>query len=164
MFKWRRRFSRDQAAVNIIVGKLTILQERVMATNTTSNQYGTSRFNSINIDFYTQLKALTKNLSPSQLEILRDYVSKIQLTDKPTLTPAEKKTLSSRETEVLILVTNGYSRRDISAALGISVNTAARHIANIYQKLGISCVAEATHYALVNNIVGKNRMSGQRFE
>ncbi len=135
-----------------------------MATNTSSNQHGTSRFNNQNSDFYTQLRALTRNLSSSQLEILREYVSKIQLTDQPTYTPSAEKLLSSRETEVLILVTNGYSRRNISAALNISVNTAARHIANIYQKLGISCVAEATHYALANNIVEKNRVSGQRLE
>jgi len=32
--------------------------------------------------------------------------------------------------------------------LGISPNTAARHIANIYRKLGISSVAEATNYAI----------------
>jgi len=56
--------------------------------------------------------------------------------------------LTQRETEVLVLVANSYTRSEIAKALGISPNTAARHIANIYRKLGISSVAEATNYAI----------------
>lgn len=61
--------------------------------------------------------------------------------------------LSGRETEVLRLLANGYTRRDIGNALGISFNTAARHIANIYGKLNISSVAEATQYAYTNRLI-----------
>lgn len=60
--------------------------------------------------------------------------------------------LSSRETEVLVLISHGYTRRDVAKSLGISANTASRHISNIYAKLGISCVAEATAYAIQHNV------------
>lgn len=63
-------------------------------------------------------------------------------------TETQANDLSKREQEVLVLLSNGYSRREIGDALGISVNTAARHISNIYRKLGITSVAEATRYAL----------------
>lgn len=61
--------------------------------------------------------------------------------------------LSTRESQVLVLVANGYSRSEISHTLDISPNTAARHIANIYRKLDISTVAEATTYAIAAGLV-----------
>jgi len=61
--------------------------------------------------------------------------------------------LSQRECQVLVLIGHGYTRRDIADSLGISTHTAARHIANIYGKLGISSVAEATTYALQHNLI-----------
>lgn len=60
--------------------------------------------------------------------------------------------LTKRETEVLVLVANGYCRKEVATCLEISVNTAARHIANIYAKLGISTVAEATRVAIANRL------------
>jgi len=56
--------------------------------------------------------------------------------------------LTSREREVLILVANSYTRNEIASTLSISPNTAARHISNIYRKLDISSVAEATTFAI----------------
>ena len=64
-----------------------------------------------------------------------------------------KTQLTNRETQVLVLVANGYSRQEIALTLEISPNTAARHISNIYNKLHISTVAEATTYAIANGLV-----------
>lgn len=51
--------------------------------------------------------------------------------------------LTDREKEVLTLIAKGMSRSDISRLLGITVNTAAGHIKNIYRKLNICSRAEA---------------------
>lgn len=56
--------------------------------------------------------------------------------------------LSCREKEVLTLIANGYSRKQVGDSLGISSNTAARHISTIYSKLDVSSIAEATRYAI----------------
>jgi len=56
--------------------------------------------------------------------------------------------LTDRENEVLILVASGYSRAEIGSTLNISRNTAASHITNIYRKLDISTVAQATQFAI----------------
>lgn len=61
--------------------------------------------------------------------------------------------LTGREQEVLVLVAHGYSRRAIGESLSISMNTAARHIANIYAKLGVSTVAEATQWAYSQRLI-----------
>ena len=51
--------------------------------------------------------------------------------------------LSARELEVLRLVTDGLTDRDIGAALGISPRTVGRHVGNILEKLGVRNRAEA---------------------
>ena len=60
--------------------------------------------------------------------------------------------LTNREKEVLVLIAHGYCRREIASSLRISKNTAARHISNIYSKLNINTVAEATRIAIANDL------------
>jgi len=55
--------------------------------------------------------------------------------------------LTAREAEVLRLIAGGRSNREISEQLTLSVRTVARHIANIYSKIGTRNKAEATDYA-----------------
>jgi DNA-binding CsgD family transcriptional regulator len=55
--------------------------------------------------------------------------------------------LSRREREVLTLVATGRTNRAIAAELVISEKTVARHVSNIFTKLGLSSRAEATAYA-----------------
>lgn len=60
---------------------------------------------------------------------------------------AEDSGLSKREVEVLRLVADGLTDREISEALGISPRTVGRHVGNILDKLGVRNRAEAArHY------------------
>jgi ATP/maltotriose-dependent transcriptional regulator MalT len=61
--------------------------------------------------------------------------------------------LSDRELEVLRLVAAGKSNREIAAALVISEHTVARHLQNIYAKLGLSSRAAATAFAFEHELV-----------
>ena len=63
-------------------------------------------------------------------------------------TPSYPGGLSQREVEVLRLVAQGKSNREIGEELGISEGTARRHVSNIYQKIGVNNRSEATSYAL----------------
>jgi DNA-binding NarL/FixJ family response regulator len=56
--------------------------------------------------------------------------------------------LTAREAEVLRLVTAGHTDRQIAAALTLSEGTVGRHLANVYNKLGVSSRAAATAFAL----------------
>ncbi len=60
--------------------------------------------------------------------------------------------LTSREREVLQLVTEGIPTRDIAAQLHISVKTVESHRRAVMQKLNLFTVAELTKYAIRNGI------------
>ena len=61
--------------------------------------------------------------------------------------------LSARELEVLELIVNGKSNKDIAAILHLSANTVAVHRANIMQALDIHNTAELVVYAIRNGLV-----------
>lgn len=58
------------------------------------------------------------------------------------------KPLTPRETEILRLISNGMTSKEISLHLSLSVRTVGRHITNIYDKISAHSRAEATAYAL----------------
>jgi DNA-binding NarL/FixJ family response regulator len=61
--------------------------------------------------------------------------------------------LSRRELEVLRLVATGKSNREIATTLVISEHTVARHLQNIYAKLGLTSRAAATAFAFERDLV-----------
>jgi DNA-binding CsgD family transcriptional regulator len=63
--------------------------------------------------------------------------------------------LSNRERQVLELVATGMTNRAIATELVISEKTVARHVANIFTKLGLSSRAAATAYAYEHGLVGR---------
>jgi DNA-binding NarL/FixJ family response regulator len=67
--------------------------------------------------------------------------------------PSVPRGLSRRELEVLRLLAAGKSNREIAAALVISEHTVARHVHNIFTKLGVSSRAAATAFAFEHDVV-----------
>ena len=61
--------------------------------------------------------------------------------------------LRAREVEVLRLVAAGKTNRAIAEELFLSEKTIARHVSNIFTKLGVSCRAAATAYAIEHDLV-----------
>lgn len=61
--------------------------------------------------------------------------------------------LTPREREIVQLLAEGNSNKEVAATLGISVKTAETHRSNIMRKLNIHSVTELVHYALRNNII-----------
>jgi DNA-binding NarL/FixJ family response regulator len=67
--------------------------------------------------------------------------------------PAEKDVLTSREREVVQLLAEGKSTKEVAIALGLSVKTAETHRSNIMRKLDVHSVSQLVLYAVRNNIV-----------
>ncbi|WP_255315019.1 response regulator transcription factor [Rhodococcus koreensis] len=55
--------------------------------------------------------------------------------------------LSAREVEVLRLVASGMTNQDVAEHLSLSKKTVARHLSNIFAKIGVTSRAAATAYA-----------------
>jgi len=67
--------------------------------------------------------------------------------------PRVLKGLTPRELEVLRLVADGKTDKEIAEELVISPRTANRHIANIFLKIDVTSRAAAAAYAIRNRLV-----------
>ncbi len=89
------------------------------------------------------LKELHQGGSPMSASIARKVVNSFQRSD-------QQHKLSTRELEVLTLLSKGFLYKEIAAKLSISVGTIRQHIHHIYDKLHVQNRTEA-----INKIFGK---------
>ncbi len=68
--------------------------------------------------------------------------------------PALPAGLTAREAEVLALVASGRTNKDIAGALSLSERTVARHLSNIFTKLGVTSRTAATAFAYEHGLAG----------
>jgi DNA-binding NarL/FixJ family response regulator len=71
------------------------------------------------------------------------------------LYPGANRTLTRRQQEVLVLLTQGRSNREIAGALGLSENTVKVHLVTLFKVLGVSSRTEAL-------LAGLKRLSSQQ--
>ena len=84
------------------------------------------------------------------LQLSRD-LEKHAMIEELLLQPQEDYNLSEREMDVLELVTQGLSSKEIAARLNIAVNTVNTHRKSITRKTGIKSVAGLAVYAMLKN-------------
>ena len=68
------------------------------------------------------------------------------------ITPGRNR-LTPREREIVQLLAEGKSTKEVAVALGLSVKTAETHRSNIMRKLQLHSVSDLVLYAVRNNIV-----------
>jgi len=103
-------------------------------------------------DLITAVEAIEKNrtffTSRVGQIVLTGYLKNGQPQAEPTLP-----TLTPREREVVQLLAEGKSTKEVASVLNLSTKTAETHRSNIMRKLGIHSVSELVLYAVRNNIV-----------
>ncbi len=67
--------------------------------------------------------------------------------------PASQSKLTARQREIVRLVANGASSKEIAEELGISLKTVANHRLQIRQRLGLPDIASWTRYAIEQGLV-----------
>ncbi|WFB11438.1 response regulator transcription factor [Streptomyces sp. LX-29] len=75
--------------------------------------------------------------------LVRDYLDRLRQGD-----PLPARTITDREEEILKLVAEGHTSKEIAELLFISAKTVERHRANLLQKLGLKDRLELTRYAI----------------
>ena len=80
------------------------------------------------------------------LRVLEGYLNNCaREAGKPLLTPAER--------QVIQLLAEGKSNKEVANVQAISVKTAETHRANIMRKLGLRSMSDLVHYAIRNEII-----------
>jgi len=109
-------------------------------------------------DLVSAIEALRRNktfFTPkvSQM-VLEGYLDKNPKDkDKEQESEAESLRLTSRQREIVQLLAEGKSSKEVAAVLGLSVKTAETHRANIMRKLDCHSVTELVRYAIRNHII-----------
>jgi DNA-binding NarL/FixJ family response regulator len=107
-------------------------------------------------DLVSAIDALRRNktfFTPkvSQM-VLEGYLDKSPKEKEPEC-EAESLRLTSRQREIVQLLAEGKSSKEVAAVLGLSVKTAETHRANIMRKLDCHSVTELVRYAIRNHII-----------
>jgi DNA-binding NarL/FixJ family response regulator len=107
-------------------------------------------------DLVSAIDALRRNktfFTPkvSQM-VLEGYLDKNPKEKEPEA-EAESLRLTSRQREIVQLLAEGKSSKEVAAVLGLSVKTAETHRANIMRKLDCHSVTELVRYAIRNHII-----------
>ena len=82
---------------------------------------------------------LSEGGSPMTAKIARKVIASMQTESHST----EIELLTTRENEVIILLSKGYLYKEIADKLTISISTVKRHLSHIYQKLQVQNKTEA---------------------
>jgi DNA-binding NarL/FixJ family response regulator len=102
-------------------------------------------------DLVSAVETLSKHkpfFTPAARQAMLDQLSK----GEPLSEPRENK-LTSREREILQLLSEGKSSKEVASSLNLSVKTAETHRSNIMRKLKLHSVSELVLYAVRNRIV-----------
>lgn len=88
--------------------------------------------------------------TPAVAELVLDGYLHSKKSEQPARNPNP---LTAREREVVQLLAEGKTNKEVASTLGISLKTAEAHRININRKLGLTSVSELVRYAIRNGII-----------
>ncbi|MEK7947326.1 response regulator transcription factor [Pigmentiphaga sp. YJ18] len=98
------------------------------------------------LEITMSLRSVLRGGAPIDPFVARRLLALLPPPASPAPAPAEAP-LSKREREILELVAQGHTNREIAEQLFVSPHTAACHIKNIYRKLAVTSRTRAIHEA-----------------
>ena len=137
-------------------GALVLLREALSAWRGLDAPYETARTR----ELIAQAHRALGDVDSATMELdaaMRGFEQLGASSDVARITPGQTASssgtaLTTRELEVLRLIATGKTNRAIAASLGISEKTVARHVSNIFMKLGVSSRSAATAYAYEHDV------------
>jgi DNA-binding NarL/FixJ family response regulator len=99
-------------------------------------------------DLRAALLDVVRGGAPMTSEIARRVVESFR---RPPKSPGQTVRLSAREEEVLILLTKGYSNKEIASSLSLGVETVGSHLKHIYEKLHVRSRSQAVARYITGN-------------
>lgn len=147
--------------------ELDLHEESVVLINPHSVQYSPKEFQQLRSK-YLKVSLIAFCYMHVDPKVLNQFDAVITIQDSPEMInhtvsqviqskkgdqASQNLLLSDREIEVLQLLAQGYTNKQIADHLNISVHTVNTHRKNISQKTGIKSVSGLTIYAVTNNYV-----------
>jgi len=99
-------------------------------------------------DLRVALLEVVRGGAPMSSEVARRVIESFR---RPPKSREQGVHLTTREEEVLILLTKGYSNKEIADKLSLSVETIGSHLKRIYEKLHVRSRAEAVARYMTSN-------------
>jgi DNA-binding CsgD family transcriptional regulator len=137
------------SAQTFTYGNMDILAYPIYRTETLPSMLfvGLNNKQRVNPNKFIEIKKCIDSLGAILSILLENYKKNYLLSSHVALQDIHR--LSFREKEVLLLILNGYSNRDIAEKLQLSQNTVKNHVSNIFNKLNVSSrqnlIAEYIH-------------------
>ena len=148
-----RQILREHPAVRILILTVTDTDQAVQ-TVLDAGARGFLLKSDAARDLVTAVEALAHNKTSFTARVadlvLSGYLNKTPRSAKSDLSLPG---LTSREREVVQLLAEGKSTKEVACHLNLSVKTAETHRSNIMRKLGLHSVSELVLYAVRNSIV-----------
>jgi len=105
-------------------------------------------------DLVAALEALRRNKTFFTAKVAQTVLDGYLRRDfEPAEVNTRKGRLTPRQREIVQLLAEGKSSKEVAVALGISVKTAETHRANIMRRLDCHSVSELVRYAIRNHII-----------
>ncbi len=148
-----RQILRDNPAVRVLI--LTISDsEQLMREVLDAGARGFLLKSDAARDLITAVEALQNNKTFFTARVAQMVLSGyLGRTNAPSRQEPTLPSLTSREREVVQLLAEGKSTKEVAVQLNLSVKTAETHRSNIMRKLGLHSVSELVLYAVRNNII-----------
>jgi DNA-binding NarL/FixJ family response regulator len=151
-----RQIVRDRPATRVLILTITDTDQAVQAV-LDAGARGFLLKSDAARDLVTAVEALEQNKTFFTARVA-DLVLSSFLNKTPRAATAMPglRALTSREREVVQLLAEGKSTKEVACQLNLSVKTAETHRSNIMRKLGLHSVSELVLYAVRNQIVQVN--------
>jgi DNA-binding NarL/FixJ family response regulator len=148
-----RQILREHSAVRVLILTITDTDQAVQAV-LDAGARGFLLKSDAARDLVTAVEALAHNKTFFTARVadlvLSGYLNR---SARSTRSDVSLPGLTSREREVVQLLAEGKSSKEVACHLNLSVKTAETHRSNIMRKLGLHSVSELVLYAVRNNIV-----------
>ena len=96
------------------------------------------------------IRLVSSGASVAEASVLKRILTR--LSESASYVPDDKSNLSQRETEVMMMVAQGRSNKEIAFELFVSEGTVKAHISHIMSKLGLDRRTELVRYVLMNKL------------
>ncbi len=104
-------------------------------------------------EFLVALRAVKKGRQYICSELAEHVMTSFTQDSVEVTNPLDK--ISLREKEVLILVAEGYSNKEIATKLNVSVKTVDNHRSNVMRKLELHSIRDVIFFALEQKLIEK---------